>query len=93
MSSKEAEMAEYKVRGCAVLSSGKVWSDTILVKGNVSRDNALGKARRMLELWKGADNVRRTAFWFADDPDSVAEGESSARLMLREAEARGEITA
>ena len=76
----------------AVLTSGKVYHNTITVKC-ADRNKALTKARRMLELWKGADTIRECLTYFADDAENLAWNESSARTMLQLAQAKGWLTA
>jgi hypothetical protein len=81
---------EHKVEMVAVLRNGKVYHNTISVKC-ADRNKAIGKARRMLELWKGADNIVSTFGYFTDSEESREAGEAAARLMLREAQERGQI--
>ena len=83
---------EHKVVAIAVLTNGKVYHNTISVKC-ADRNKALTKARRMLELWKGAGNIREGFFYFADDAENLASNEMSARAMLQGAQAKGWLTA
>ena len=83
---------EHKVVAIAVLTSGKVYHNTITVKC-ADRDKALTKARRLVELWKGANNIRECLTYFADDAENLAWNESSARTMLQLAQAKGWLTA
>lgn len=78
---KGGEM-EYKVEMVAVLESGQVYHNTIAVKC-ADRNKAIGKARRMLELWKGTANVKATFGFFADDEENRESNLSGAALMLR----------
>lgn len=77
---------EHKVEMVAVLRSGKVYHDTIIVKC-ADRNKAIGKARRMVELWKGTDNVIATFGFFPDDKENLDANLMDARLMLRRYEA------
>lgn len=72
---------EYKVEMVAVLRSGQVYHNTISVKC-ADRNKAIGKARRMLELWKGADNLIATFGFFADDMENRDSNLTDARRML-----------
>lgn len=72
---------EHKVEMVAVLRSGKVYHDTIVVKC-ADRNKAIGKARRMLELWKGADNLVETYGFFADDEENREMNLHSAKMVL-----------
>ena len=83
---------EHLVETIAVLANGKVYHNTITVKC-ADRNKALTKARRMLELWKGADTIRECLTYFADDAENLAWNESSARTMLQLAQAKGWLTA
>ena len=76
---------EHKVEMIAVLRSGKVYHDTISVKC-ADRNKAIGKARRMVELWKGTDNVIATFGFFPDDKENLDANLIEARLMLRKYE-------
>jgi hypothetical protein len=83
---------EHKVVAIAVLRSGMVYHNTITVQC-ADRNDALNKARRMLELWKGADAIRECLTYFADDAENLAGNEMSARVMLQRAQAKGWLTA
>jgi hypothetical protein len=83
---------EHKVVAFAVLTNGKVYHNTITVKC-ADRNKALTKARRMLELWKGASNIRECMTYFADDAENLAWNESGVRVMLQTAQAKGWLTA
>ena len=83
---------EHKVVAIAVLRSGMVYHNTITVQC-ADRNEALTKARRMLELWKGADAIRECFAYFADDAENLADNEMSARVMLQRAQAKGWLPA
>jgi hypothetical protein len=72
---------EHKVEMVAVLRTGQVYHNTISVKC-ADRNKAIGKARRMLELWKGADNLIATFGFFADDDENRESNLIDARRML-----------
>jgi hypothetical protein len=72
---------EHKVEMVAVLLTGQVYHNTISVKC-ADRNKAIGKARRMLELWKGADNLIATLGFFADDDENRESNLIDARRML-----------
>lgn len=72
---------EHKVEMVAVLRTGQVYHNTITVKC-ADRNKAIGKARRMLELWKGADNLIATLGFFADDDENRESNLIDARRML-----------
>ena len=72
---------EHKVVAIAVLTSGKVYHNTITVKC-ADRNKALTKARRMLELWKGADNIRESFGFFVDDKDNYEDNLRRAKAIL-----------
>jgi hypothetical protein len=73
---------EHKVEMVAVLRSGKVYHNTISVKC-ADRNKAIGKARRLVELWKGTDNIIATFGFFPDDKENLESNLMDARLMLR----------
>jgi hypothetical protein len=73
---------EHKVEMVAVLRSGKVYHNTISVKC-ADKNKAIGKARRLVELWKGADNVIATFGFFPDDKENLESNLMDARRMLR----------
>jgi hypothetical protein len=73
---------EHKVEMVAVLRSGKVYHNTISVKC-ADRNKAIGKARRLVELWKGTDNVIATFGFFPDDKENLESNLMDARRMLR----------
>jgi hypothetical protein len=72
-------MAEYKVEFIAVFESGKVYHNTISVKC-ADRNKAIGKARRMVELWKGYP--MESFGFFADDDENRESHLNTARSML-----------
>jgi hypothetical protein len=72
---------EHKVEMVAVLRTGQVYHNTISVKC-ADRNKAIGKARRMLELWKGADSLIATFGFFADDDENRESNLIDARRML-----------
>lgn len=72
---------EHRVEMVAVLRTGQVYHNTISVKC-ADRNKAIGKARRMLELWKGADNLIATFGFFADDDENRESNLIDARRML-----------
>jgi hypothetical protein len=83
---------EHLVETIAVLANGKVYHNTITVKC-ADRNKALAKARRMLELWKGSDNVLACLTYFADDEENRFGNEIDARAMLRDAQKKGWLPA
>jgi len=72
-------MAEYKVEMVAVWASGKVYHNTITVKC-ADRNKAIGKARRMMELWKGYP--MESFGFFADDVENREAHLGDARRLL-----------
>lgn len=83
---------EHRVVTIAVLANGKVYHDTLRVWCD-DKNKALAKARRLVELWKGADNVRAVLTYFADDAENLASNESQARTMLLDAQKKGWLPA
>jgi hypothetical protein len=83
---------EHLVQTIAVLANGRVYHNTISVKC-ADRNDALTKARRMLELWKGADNIRACLTYFADDEENRFSNEIDASVMLNNARAKGWLPA
>jgi hypothetical protein len=77
---------KHTVEIVAVLAGGKVYHDYIVVKC-ADRNKAIGKARRMVELWKGSHNIVEILGFFADDMENRESNLTTARMMLRKHEA------
>ena len=70
---------EHKVVAIAVLTSGKVYHNTISVKC-ADRNKAIRKALRLVELWKGCP--MESFGFFADDVENREANLGDARRLL-----------